>query len=94
MPLFVYIGRDAAGSAEKRPGARPDHLAHIEAIQPAEGLRFAGPLFAQDGGPAGSLIVFEADDYAAAKRIAEADPYIAAGVFERVEVFSTTQVKP
>jgi uncharacterized protein YciI len=38
--------------------------------------------------------VFDAVDYAEARRIAESDPYLEQGVFERVDVFETRQVFP
>lgn len=94
MPLFCYVGHDAPGSAERRPDARPAHLAHLEPLAAEGRVRFAGPLFDEQGTPRGSLIVLEASDHAEARRVAEADPYLAHGVFERVEVFATTQVLP
>ena len=94
LPLFVYMGHDAPGSAEKRPELRPAHLDHIGALSRAGRVPFAGPLLAEDGSPKGSVIVVEADDYASAREIAEADPYLEGGVFERVDVFETKQVFP
>ena len=91
MPLFTYRGIDAPGSLEKRPAAREAHLAHIGET---EGIsaRFGGPLLDAEGNPQGSLVIFEAPDFAAAEAFAQADPYLAAGVFDRVEVFATKAV--
>jgi uncharacterized protein YciI len=38
--------------------------------------------------------VFEADDLAAARAVAEGDPYLLEGVFEKVEVRATRAVLP
>ncbi|MEE3329987.1 MAG: YciI family protein [Myxococcota bacterium] len=90
MPLFCYVGHDGPAGLEKRPEARPKHLAHAEKLA----ARFVGPLLDDTGAPCGSLFVFEADDFETARRIANADPYVELGVFERVEVFETKQVLP
>ena len=90
MPLFCYVGYDGPDGLEKRPEARPKHLAHAEKLA----ARFVGPLLDDASSPCGSLCVFEADDFETARRIANADPYLELGVFERVEVFETKQVFP
>ena len=90
MPLFCYVGYDGPDGLAKRPDARPKHLAHAEALD----ARFVGPLIDANGDPCGSLFVFSADDFDAARAIANADPYLELGVFERVEVFETKQVFP
>jgi uncharacterized protein YciI len=47
----------------------------------------AGPLLADDGETMiGSLFVIEAEDAAAVERFRAADPYVRAGLFDRVEV--------
>ncbi|MGH0037409.1 MAG: YciI family protein [Myxococcota bacterium] len=94
MPLFVYTGTDGPRGLELRPSVRPRHLAHLEALAAAGRIRFAGPLIGEDEEPCGSVIVFEADDWAAARALAEGDPYLLEGVFERVEVRETKQVLP
>ncbi|MEM1413387.1 MAG: YciI family protein [Myxococcota bacterium] len=81
--LFLIQCFDRDGSATVRPGARPDHLAYLES-QGAK-LKLAGPLLDGDR-PIGSVFVLEADDEAAANAFADADPYLAAGVFERREI--------
>jgi uncharacterized protein YciI len=40
------------------------------------------------------VVVFEADDLEAARALAESDPYVKAGVFERLEVRETRVVFP
>lgn len=94
MGLFLYIGRDGPRGAELRKLHRPGHLAHIEPLSAAGRIRFAGPLLDEGGRPRGSLIVLEADDLAAARAVAEADPYCVHGVFGEIEVHRTMAVFP
>ncbi len=94
MPLFIYVGHDGAQGLRRRPEARPKHLEHLRGLSEQGRVRFAGPLLDELGDPRGSLILFEAPDLAAAKQIAETDPYLTLGVFERVEVHATKQVLP
>lgn len=90
--LYAIIGTDHPESLEKRLAARPDHLARLQALQEAGRLLLAGPfpsIDSADPGPAGfsgSLIVAEFDSLESAKAWADADPYIAAGVYAHVEV--------
>lgn len=98
--LYAIIASDVANSLEKRLAAR---LAHIERLQQlkAEGrVVLAGPHPAIDSndpgeaGFSGSLIVAEFDSLAAAQAWADADPYIAAGVYDKVVVKPFKQVLP
>lgn len=82
MPLFAVICRDKPGALPIRMATREAHLAHI---RDSGIVAMAGPLI-EDGGMCGSLVVLEAADLAAAEAWAEADPYKAAGLFERVEI--------
>jgi uncharacterized protein YciI len=88
--LFVIIGHDARGAAEKRPLHRPAHLAHLEPLAQAGKVVLAGPL--TDG--AGSLIVVDAESLAAVWSLVGRDPYVVNGIFERVEVHPFTRVFP
>lgn len=94
MPLFVYQGRDSERGLELRKHHREKHLAHISVLDEAGRIRFAGPLIDADQNPCGSLIVLEAESLAAAREVAENDPYLLEGVFESVEVFETKAVFP
>ena len=94
MPLFISIGRDGSEGAQKRPGARPQHLDHLRRLDEAGRIRFAGPLKNDQGSPCGTVIVMEAKDLAEARAVAESDPYLALGVFETLEVFESLQVFP
>ena len=83
--LFVLYARDKAGKLADRMAARPKHLEHLAAL--GARLKVAGPLLDQvTGDPCGSLIIFEADDLAAAEAFATADPYAAAGLFDQLTI--------
>ncbi len=90
--LYVMIGVDTAGSLEKRLAARPAHLARLAELQNAGRLIAAGacPLIdSPDPGPAGysgSVIIAEFDSLGDARAWAEADPYVAAGVYGTVAI--------
>ncbi|WP_428825108.1 YciI family protein [Azonexus sp. IMCC34842] len=90
--LYVIIGEDVPASLEARLAARPAHLARLQALQADGRLILAGPcpaIDAPDPGPAGfsgSIIIAEFASLAAAQTWADADPYIAAGVYAKVTV--------
>ncbi len=98
--LYVISGEDVASSLEKRLAARSAHLARLTELQNAGRLLLAGPLPAIDSvepGPAGfsgSLIVAEFESLIAAQAWADADPYVAAGVYARVSVKPFKKVFP
>lgn len=90
--LYIIIGEDRAGSLDQRLASRPAHLERLHALQAEGRLLLAGPcpaIDSPDPGPAGfsgSLIVAEFASLAAASAWADADPYVAAGVYEKVTV--------
>ena len=90
--LYAIISQDIENSLEKRKSARADHLARLEALKAEGRLIIAGPhpaIDCEDPGEAGftgSLVVAEFSSLDAAQRWADEDPYIAAGVYERVVV--------
>lgn len=98
--LYAIIGQDVEGSLPRRLEARPAHLARLQALQDAGRLVLAGPCPAIDSaspGPAGfsgSLIVAEFESLDAAQAWADADPYIAAGVYASVSVKPFLKVLP
>jgi uncharacterized protein YciI len=101
MSLFyAIVGEDIAGSLDARLAARPAHLDRLKALQAEGRLLLAGPFPAIDSidpGPAGfsgSLIVAAFDSLDAAQAWAEADPYVAAGVYARVTVKPFKKVLP
>lgn len=98
--LYAIISEDAPDSLEKRRAARPAHLERLMQLRERGRLLLAGPHPAIDGddpGPAGftgSLVVAEFDTLAQAQAWAQADPYMAAGVYARVTVKPFKQVLP
>ena len=82
--LFALLCTDKPNSLDLRMSVRPDHLKHLESLGPA--LKAAGPFTTDEGSPTGSLVIIEAADRAAAKAIADADPYARAGLFASVEI--------
>ena len=101
MNLFYAIeGIDVPDSLEKRLNARPAHLARLNQLKDEGRLLLAGPypaIDSPDPGPAGfsgSLIVAAFDSLEAAQTWADADPYLAAGVYARVSVKPFKKVLP
>lgn len=94
MALFVLIGRDGARGLELRARHRAAHLANLRPLAEAGRIVYAGPLLDDAGSPCGSVVVFEAEDLASARRFAASDPYVVEGVFERWEVLETRRVFP
>lgn len=98
--FYAIICQDVKDSLEKRLSARPDHVCRLQELQDAGRLLIAGPhpnIDSEDPGPAGfsgSLIVAEFDSLDAAQSWADADPYIAAGVYEKVIVKPFKKVFP
>jgi uncharacterized protein YciI len=90
--LYAIIAEDVPNSLEKRLEARPSHLARLTGLQDQGRLILAGPFPAIDSidpgvaGFSGSLIVAEFSDLTAAKKWAEADPFVSAGVYKNVIV--------
>ncbi|WP_267410484.1 YciI family protein [Pantoea sp. GM_Pan_4] len=90
--LYVIYAEDTADSLKKRNSVRPAHLARLQLLQDEGRLIVAGPLPAVDSnepGPAGftgSVIVAEFSSLETAQSWANDDPYIAAGVYDKVTV--------
>jgi uncharacterized protein YciI len=90
--LYAIVGEDHPGSLAARLAARPAHVERLKALQEEGRLILAGPfpaIDAPDPGPAGfsgSLIVADFASLEVAKAWADADPYIAAGVYAGVSV--------
>lgn len=98
--LYVIIGEDVANSLAQRLAARPAHLERLHALRDAGHLLLAGPNPAIDSndpggaGFSGSVIIAEFDSLDAAQRWADADPYVAAGVYQQVTVKPFKKVLP
>lgn len=89
---YAIEGYDGEGVLERRMGARDAHLARLQALLDAGRLLLAGPcpaIDAEDPGPAGfsgSIVIAEFGSLEEARVWADADPYIEAGVYARVDV--------
>ncbi|MBU2926496.1 YciI family protein [Colwellia sp. 4_MG-2023] len=98
--LYLIYSEDVSNSLEKRLSVRELHLARLSTLQSEGRLLVAGPCPAIDSndpgaaGFTGSLIIAEFDDLTAAQQWADADPYIAAGVYEKVTVKPYKKVLP
>lgn len=97
---YAIISEDVEGSLELRKGAREAHLARLQALVGEGRLLIAGPhpaVDADDPGAAGftgSLIVADFESLDAAQAWADADPYVAAGVYAQVRVKPFKRVLP
>ena len=98
--LYAIISEDVKDSLERRMAARPDHLARLEKLRVEGRLVLAGPTPAidaetpGDAGFSGSLVIAEFDDLNAAQAWADADPYVIAGVYAKVQVKPFKKVLP
>ena len=98
--LYAIAGQDIPGSLEKRLAARPAHVARLQSLQEEGRLILAGPFPSVDAsdpataGFSGSLIVAEFASLPDAETWAQADPYVAAGVYAQVTVKPFKKVFP
>ncbi|MGM8931803.1 YciI family protein [Salinicola halophyticus] len=98
--LYAIISDDVEDSLQKRLSVRPEHVKRLETLKDEGRLILAGPHPAidsdnpGDAGFSGSLIVAEFDSLEAAQRWADADPYVAAGVYSQVRVKPFKRVLP
>lgn len=89
---YLIEGFDVADSLAKRIEHRPAHRARLQALKEQGRLLVAGPIPAIDAldpGPAGfvgSVIIAEFASLADAQAWADAEPYLAAGVYANVGV--------
>lgn len=97
---YAIEGHDGPDVLAQRVQARPQHLARLTALRDEGRLLLAGPcpaIDAEDPGPAGfsgSIVIAEFASLTAAREWADADPYIAAGVYQRVDVRPFRPVLP
>ena len=89
---YLIYSEDVAGSLPQRKLARPAHLARLQALQAEGRLLTAGPNPAidaedpADAGFTGSTVIADFASQADAQAWADADPYVAAGVYARVTI--------
>lgn len=90
--LYIIFAQDVPDSLANRLAARPAHLARLQTLRDEGRLLTAGPLPAVDSetpgdaGFTGSAVIAEFTSLTEAKRWADADPYVAAGVYHSVTV--------
>ena len=81
--LFVITAIDKDNSLALRMATR---AAHFEYAKQTGAIRLGGPFLDDKGEMAGSMIICEAVDLAAAKAWAANDPYAKAGLFASSDV--------
>lgn len=86
--LIALIARDKAGALQIRKDTREAHLAYLQSTGV---VSQAGPLIV-DGDMAGSLVILDVADMAAAEDWAANDPYAKAGLFDSVELIEWKKV--
>lgn len=97
---YAIISEDVPNSLAQRKATRPAHLARLEALRDQGRLLVAGPhpaIDSEDPGEAGftgSLVIAEFESLQAAQAWADADPYLAAGVYQKVTVKPYKKVLP
>lgn len=79
--LVALIATDKPGHLQTRLDTRPDHVAYLKS---SDAVQQAGPVLDAAGEMAGSLIILDVPDMAAAEDWAANDPYAKAGLFESV----------
>ena len=98
--LYAIIAQDIENSLSKRMEVRLDHVSRLNQLKDEGRLILAGPHPAIDvsepgeAGFSGSLIVADFDDLQQAREWADADPYVAAGVYSSVVVKPFNKVLP
>jgi len=98
--LYAIISEDISNSLEKRKLARPAHLARLQQLNDEGRLLVAGPHPAIDNndpgeaGFTGSLVIAEFASLEQAQSWADADPYVAAGIYAKVVVKPFKKVLP
>ncbi|GLR75193.1 MULTISPECIES: YciI family protein [Aliivibrio] len=97
---YVIFSQDVENSLERRLSVREKHLERLTQLQNEGRLLVAGPMPAidsenpGDAGFTGSTVIAEFDSLDAAKKWANNDPYIDAGVYANVIVKPFKKVLP
>lgn len=98
--LYAILSEDVENSLAKRLAVRPNHLQRLQELQEAGRLVLAGPHPAVDSenpgdaGFTGSLVVAEFANFDEARKWADSDPYIEAGVYAKITVKPFKKVFP
>lgn len=97
---YAIVSEDVPDSLPLRQQARPEHLRRLEQLRDEGRLLVAGPLPAVDAadpgeaGFQGSIVIAEFGSLEEAQAWADADPYVAAGVYASVTVRPFKAVLP
>lgn len=97
---YVIEGHDGPQVLPRRREARPAHLQRLRELCEQGRLLLAGPCPAVDSadpgeaGYSGSVVIAEFASLADARAWADADPYVAAGVYVRTDVRPFLKVLP
>jgi len=97
---YAIISEDIKNSLAQRLAARPAHLQRLQDLKDDGRLFVAGPHPAIDSmepgeaGFTGSLVIAEFSSLTDAQQWADADPYMAAGVYKKVTVKPFKKVLP
>ena len=97
---YVIIGQDYDNSLGSRLSVRDQHLARLNELKDQGRLFVAGPCPAIDNedpgeaGFTGSVIIADFESLEQAQQWADQDPYIEAGVYEKVLVKPFKKVLP
>lgn len=98
--FYAIISEDNPNSLPLRQQARGDHIERLQDLKAQGRLLVAGPhpaIDSEDPGEAGftgSLVIAAFDSLADAQIWADEDPYIAAGVYQKVVVKPYKKVLP
>ncbi len=97
---YSIVGEDYPDSLEKRLSVRSDHIERLKNLADSGRLMLAGPnpaIDSEDPGPngfSGSVVIAEFDSLTEAQAWADADPYVGAGVYQKVTVKPFKKVLP
>ncbi|TYT23664.1 YciI family protein [Luteimonas viscosa] len=97
---YAIEGYDGEHALDRRKATRERHLERLATLRDLGRLLVAGPcpaIDAEDPGPAGfsgSIVIADFASLEEARAWADADPYVEAGVYTRVEVRPFRQVLP
>ena len=81
---FLVKAYDGGGMLEKRMQVRPRHLEGMKALD--RQIICAGGLLDDEGRMKGSALVMEFPDRAALEEYLKNEPYVAEGVWQKIEV--------
>ena len=98
--LYAILSEDVENSLDIRRSVRPEHLSRLQKLKDEGRLIIAGPhpaIDSNDPGPegfTGSLIIAEFESTEEAQSWANSDPFVTAGVYNKVVVKPFKKVLP